>query len=154
MERQRSSHEYHYSVPGIANAAVQRIGLSSNDLSDGSRLDLFDGFARALIEQQRLYQLRYRDRLQHFQPVDPIFTSTCRPTTAEGEDQHCNVSPVIEPTALGPTLGEAIEAYIAAKPQTWTTKTLTAQRLRFGYLSQHLGAEKRLTTITPDHVRR
>ncbi|MEG3181815.1 DUF6538 domain-containing protein [Sphingomonas sp. LT1P40] len=138
---QRALGAYDETVQSIARRALVPAGMRMTDLSSGSRDDLLDGAARALVERERLYQLRLSDRLTPFAPFDPIFA---RPVEAPP-----NTSEVF----VGPTLGEAIDTYLATKRRSWTSKTHVIRTRYLGYLRQHLGDERPLTSIAAPDVR-
>jgi integrase len=122
---------------------VIRNGFSPSDLTEARIADIANGVARALIEQQRLFQMRLDDRLAPFSPVDSLF--------------HSPVANVSSYSALpifkGPTLGEAIQRYLVAYRDVWKIKTFKARTWQLGYLVEFLGARRPIESIRPDDIR-
>jgi integrase len=138
---QRMMGAYDREVKLTATRALAPMKLHMSDLVESTRDDLMDGAARALIERERLYQLRLADRIAPFVPNDPIFAerSVAAPPSA------------IE--VLGPTLGEAIDTYLATKQRSWTRKTHVIRSRYLGYLRQHFGDDRPLASIVAADVR-
>lgn len=57
-------------------------GWSFKDLPEDRRNDLLHGLSRALVEQQKLYLFRLRDRLLPYNMSDPLFLSAINCTSA------------------------------------------------------------------------
>lgn len=129
VRAQRALGAYDREVQLIAQRALAQAGMKVADLSPNSRYDLLDGAARALVERERLYQFRLSDRLAPFVPDDPIFAQ------ASGVPSVSAVAPI------GPTLGEAIDTYLATKQRSWTKKTHVIRVRYLTYLRQHFGED-------------
>lgn len=138
---QRALGAYEREVQITAERALRPLAVRLSELAPSSKDDLLDGAARALVERERMYQLRLNDRLVSFAPKDPLFT---------GLPEHL-VAPVA--IDLGPTLGEAIDTYLAAKKKSWTQKTYTIRVRYLGYLRQHFGDDRSLASIKAADVR-
>ena len=135
VRAQRAVGAYDREVQLIAQRALAPAGMKVADLSPSSRDDLLDGAARALVERERLYQLRLPDRLAPFTPNDPIFAQPSGAPTVPGD------------TPIGPTLGEAIDTYLATKQRSWTKKTHVIRVRYLTYLRQHFGDDHPLASI-------
>lgn len=110
------------------------------------QLDLLNGVARALVEQQLLFRLRMDDRLAPYAPADPLF---------EGVSAAA-AKPVLlanEASETGPTLAYAISEYLNYGRTRWTAKTLNGKIVQLGYLEEYLGPETLLGSITAQDVR-
>nr|WP_066486783.1 site-specific integrase [Sphingomonas sp. CCH9-F2] len=140
LREQRACGNFGAAVHEVAVRALAPTGTLLGDLSPDRRDDILDGAARALIERERLLQLRTSDRLAEFVPVDPLFRAS--PPGANGTSD-----------VLGPTLGEAISEYLETKGKSWTAKTHRSRVSRLSFLQQHFGAERLLATITTADVR-
>jgi hypothetical protein len=76
--------------------------------------DLFEGYARAVIEQQRLFKFRLDDRLATFAPTDALFSDVLG--ASAGALQHgADIDEV--------SVGELAERYLSEKQAAWTAKT-------------------------------
>ncbi|TGX54775.1 hypothetical protein E5A73_04790 [Sphingomonas gei] len=138
---QRMMGVYDREVKLTATRALSPSKLRMSDLAETTRDDLMDGAARALIERERLYQLRLSDRIAPFVPNDPIFAE---PAVA---------APPSAVEVLGPTLGEAVDTYLSTKQRSWTHKTHVIRCRYLGYLRQHFGDERLLASIVAADVR-
>lgn len=136
----RASCNYSHQVKLIAQQALVPTRLELDGLVPELKDDLLDGAARVLIEIERLRQFRLHDRLAKFSPHDPIFQLAARENAPSA-------------SCLGPTLGAAIETYIAIKEHSWTKKTRAIRVRYLGYLREHLGAGKSLAEISSADVR-
>lgn len=132
---QRMMGAYDREVQLTAMRALAPLKLRVPDLSETTRDDLMDGAARALVERERLYQLRLADRIAPFVPKDPIFAELAVEVPLSAND------------VLGPTLGEAIETYLASKQRSWTRKTHVIRSRYLGYLRQHFSGDRSLASI-------
>lgn len=146
---QITGREYEGRIKRRSETALAAHGLSVAVLPHGRRSDLFEGVARAMIEQQRLFLLRLDDRLKEFEPVDPLFST-----------QHLtNSSPVgslpvlKNKQAQGPTLGDALRTYLQSHEKLWARKTHAARVWQLRYLQEFLGADRPLSTVTSHEVR-
>lgn len=143
IEEQRAIGTYSRAVQLAADRALGSTKLLASELTGPSREDLLDGAARALIERERLYRLRLSDRLAPFIASDPIFNQP-----ADGVSGR-NASA----SDIGPTLGDAIDTYLATKQRSWTRKTHVIRTRYLGYLRQHFGDEHLLASINASEVR-
>lgn len=55
-----------------AKAALTRNNVAVDALPETALHDLYDGLARGMVEQQRLFQFRLDDRLSDYQPSDAL----------------------------------------------------------------------------------
>ena len=148
LEGRRSAADFNWQATSIAEESLAKRGLTLASLRPSSRADLLDGSTRALIEMQRLFQLRLFDRLAPFQPNDPLF----QPNPAEHASvQALAATPPVLPTGL--SLGEAVGNYLRAHENRWTKKTHVSRQTRLRFLVEHLGEGVPLSVITADHVR-
>lgn len=141
VRTQRMMGAYDREVKLTATRALAPTKMRLSDLAETSRDDLLDGAARAVVERERLYQLRLADRIAPFVPNDPIFAGravVAQPSMTE---------------VLGPTLGEAIDTYLATKLRSWTRKTHVIRCRYLGYLRQHFGDDRPLASIVAADVR-
>lgn len=120
------------------------------DFNPARRLDFLEGVARALIEQQNLFQLRLTNRLQPFAPTDSLFADLDGPAQSSSPVTAA-VVPVV---AVGPTVAEAAALYLSAGKKRWVRKTHTARVWQIGFLEESLGSTKRLSAVTSHDVRR
>lgn len=115
--------------------------------SSARMIDLQEGVARALIEEQRLFLLRLVDRLSSFSPRDDFFG-------ADVGRVQLTSQKLCEPRKLaGPTVGETVELYLDAGRRKWVAKTLAARRWQLRYLEEHLGSATRLASVGPHDIR-
>lgn len=138
---QRMLGAYDREVKLTATRALAPVKLRMSDLTETSCDDLMDGAARAVIERERLYQLRLADRIAPFVPNDPIFA------------ERAAAGPPLATEVLGPPLGEAIDTYLATKQRSWTPKTHAIRSRYLGYLRQHFGDDRPLASIVAADVR-
>ena len=129
---------------GRNTATRQGIDLETSTLS--GRLNVLSGIARALIEQQRLFQFRLTDRLSTFSPADPLFATLAKPTT-------WTPSPDFEDSSKGPTVGKAISDYLGAHQREWVQKTCQARVWQLRFFEEHVGQDRPLSCVTAEHVR-
>lgn len=131
-----------------ANAICAAQGWSFDSLADGRRHDLLEGLARAVIEQQRVFLFRLRDRLSAYATNDPLFACAinCTPGLPRPHTSPSTVD-------LGPPLREAIETYLSQGKKKWTGKTHAGRVRQLRYVEEHFGPERELSTITGHDVR-
>lgn len=141
VRAQQATGGYDRHVELIAERALKPTAARLVDLPATSRDDLRDGAARAFVERERLYQFRLSDRLAPFTPRDPLFAQSAQGTAAHQQE------------AIGPTLGDAIDAYLAIKKKSWTPKTYVIRERYLGYLREHFGDAQMLCALTPADVR-
>ncbi|WP_296196737.1 site-specific integrase [Sphingorhabdus sp.] len=122
---------------------LTRNGFGQDELSQARIDDIANGVARALIEQQRFFQLRIDDRLAHFSPADSLFVSAALGVTEQG----------VLPTFKGPQLGDAVEKYLSVYRSVWKLKTYKARVWQLGYLVEFLGAQRPIESIQPSDIR-
>ena len=123
---------------------LRRLGIDVGEIGEARLNDLNVGVARALLERDRLFLHRMSERLLPYEPIDPLFQ---RPLN----DQPTTVAPGGS-TVLGPTLGAALDVYLAQGQREWSPKTWRGRKRQLGYLREHLGNEKPMTTITPQDI--
>ena len=57
------------------------------------------------------------------------------------------------PSRAGPTVGEAVDAYIASRKSSWTAKTAVSRVQKLGFLKEHLGPGTILSDISVEDIR-
>ena len=110
--------------------------------------DLFDGYARALVEQQRLFKFRLEDRLSPHSPTDPLFASGNVALAGLLQVEATSDAPPI-----GPRLGELTDYYLDEKRSCWTSKTSKTNAAKIALLVEHFGPGRPVITITPQDIR-
>ncbi|WP_439491331.1 DUF6538 domain-containing protein [Blastomonas fulva] len=138
---------------GDVKEAARRLwttsALASADMSKPDEIDLCEGVARALIEQQRLFLLRLEDRLAPFEPTDPIFASSAPQTTTD----FGSAGNATGADFRGVSVEEAINDYLRYGEKIWVMKTAVARRWQLRYLIEHLGGDRPLSSITVHDIR-
>ena len=127
-------------------------------LPEGRRADLIGGIARALAEEQRLFLFRLQDRIAPYLPTDTLFAGQSGvQLTSQGESagewQLTEQSPMASLPMVGPTVGAAVDEYLAAGTKRWVGKTLSARRWQLGYLVDFFGSATPVTAVTSHDVR-
>jgi integrase len=120
-------------------------GWSTDNLSEASMHNLAEGVARALVEEERHFQFRLRDRLSTYTPVDPIFKEAPAAGLQMAQDA---------PAPIGPNLGDSVNEYLAAFKNRWKLKTYKARAWQLGYLVEFVGADRPISSITKEDIRR
>ena len=126
-----------------AQHALAFRGIDLKLTSPEARARLLDGFARALIEQQRMVMARLQDPLAEYQPRDALFDKSIKAQASHSQ----NVG------EIGPLVEDCIVTYLAAKKPSWATKTYTARTKQLGYLQDFLGREKRIADVSTADIR-
>lgn len=119
-------------------------GWSTNNLSEANMHNLAEGVARALVEEERHFQFRLRDRLSTYTPVDPIFKEAPAAGLQMAQDA---------PAPIGPNLGDSVNEYLAAFKNRWKLKTYKARVWQLGYLVEFVGADRPISSITKEDIR-
>ena len=138
--------------PGVRQRVfdlLARNGISYLDLPEARRVDLANGVARALIEQQSLFILRLEDRFADYSPSDPLFTSGALHSSMKGA-AHAGELQVYQ----GPALGHAVQSYLDAQKKVWKYRTHKARVWQLAYLVEYLGAARPIASIKSDDIRR
>ncbi|MEP2988014.1 MAG: site-specific integrase [Parasphingorhabdus sp.] len=144
--------EYHknllLTIDRQINEELASKGINVADVSVHERETLREGLQRALIEQQRLFKFRLRERLLPYEPLDRLFSS------------DVNFTQVTSPTAnLSPdlseimTLGSAVNKYVSARKSGWTEKTYKDFSRQLNFLVQFFGPDKPLGEIDAQSIR-
>lgn len=118
-----------------ARLAAER-GIDISTASPDRLREICEGVARALVEQQRLFQVRLDDSLTEYAPTDPLFASSMR-----GEDRP-----------VGLIMTELVEEYLRAKKGEWTAKTLRTHEPKLKLLVDFVGNERRAETVTTQEL--
>ena len=120
-------------------------GVELSHLPHARQVDVYEGVARALIEQQRLFIARLWDRLSPYVPDDPLFAA----------EVNCTPSVPVHPSngETGPQSGQAIAAYLQSGRKKWTEKTYAGRVRQLAYLEEHLGADRPITSVTAHDTR-
>lgn len=134
-------------VQAVSNRLLAQHGWSA--LPPGLMRDLSEGVARALAEQQRLYEFRLTDRLMPYKPQDPFFKRSETATAAPPPPVPLPPTPV----KVGPTAREAVDRYIKAKRQSWTRKTPIHRARQLNLFVEHVGEDRILRSVTKDDLR-
>ena len=134
---------------------LPRTGLQPRTSPQHDGAILVRGMARALIEQQNLFLLRLEDRLASFTPADPMFVGLKHDSALVpmGVHPHAQHGQQYHTVPKGPTLANAVEAYLKAKAKAWMPRTLKARTWQLGYLVDCLGGGVPLSSITPADIR-
>lgn len=132
-----------------AERALRAGGFDPDSVPAHLRFDLLHGIARALIEQQRLYEQRLDDRLTPFVSRDGFFAS--QSLVGERHSDLRNAGPVETPT--GPSIAETIDLYLATRERAWEPKTAANRRRQLLLLVDHGGPSARLADLTTDSMR-
>lgn len=127
-----------------ARRVVDAAGVNIDELPDGARLLLLQGVARALIEEHLQFLHRANDRVTPYVLQDPMFRVVA-PQRSVG---------AVSAVSQGPLLGEAIDAYIAAKKGvSWSLKTAVDYERVLRWVGEHFGADTPLNMIAKEHIR-
>ncbi|HXH00493.1 MAG TPA: site-specific integrase [Sphingomicrobium sp.] len=132
-------------INGLAESALSGTAFHLADQSPARRLDLLEGLARAVIEQQRLFMHRLEDRLLPYRPSDELFGARPEIECAGTQNAIRN--------SVGPTLEDAVTLYLEAGAERWRGKTHTSRVRMLSYLVEHVGAARPLMSIEPHDVR-
>lgn len=124
-----------------ASDAMARRGIDLKSIAPEGRARLLNGFTRILIERQRMITRRLLDPLAEYQPQDAIFL--------QGQAVLSTASNM----EIGPTVGQAVSEYLAAKSKVWIPKTARARAVHLGYFVDFIGAEHQLTTVSELEIR-
>ena len=144
LREQLTTRSYAGTVLQEVSRALSAVGLTEAEVGVGTVDRLSDGIARALIEQDRLFLFRMDEGLLPYSPTDPLF-SRKREAPGVGNVQA-------KPTSLGPTVSEAMHAYLEEGERLWSPKTIKSRRRQLAYLVEHLGPDRPLASITPADV--
>ncbi|MCA3080372.1 MAG: tyrosine-type recombinase/integrase [Rhodocyclaceae bacterium] len=148
LQIQTVAEKYDDEVKRLVWTLLTSNGFSHHDISEPRLKDLSNGMARILIEQQKLFLARLEDRFSDYTPVDPLFAQTSNGhSIAATSASSLNVF-------LGPNLGAAVETYLAANKKIWRPRTHTARVWQLRYLVEFVGAERPISSIKPDDIRR
>lgn len=131
-----------------AKAALTRNNVAVDALPATALHDLYDGFARGMVEQQRLFQFRLDDRLSDYQPSDPLFHRQPTPLPAPASPPS-----TATPPEMGPSLGKLVELYLAAKLKIWTPKTAKTNAAKLKLLERYFGHDRSAASLTPPDIR-
>jgi integrase len=148
LHSQSVAEKYDPDVLNRVRRLLTKNGFSQQDIPEPRFMDLANGMARILIEQQRLFLARLEDRFATYTPSDPLFV--------QGHQNHAGAAVAGNNAGkfLGPNLGEAVETYLSANEKVWRYRTHVARVWQLGYLVQFLGAERPISSIKPDDIRR
>ena len=123
-------------------------GWSFEKLAEERKHDLLEGVARAVIEQQRLFILRLDDRLASYVPTDPLFHGEINCTgSVPVADSIIGMQPP------GPTVTEALSAYLDHGKKKWTPKTHAGRCRQLRFFEEHFGPDTSLASINATGVR-
>jgi integrase len=129
-----------------AKRALAAHGVAVDDLPQEAFDDLIEGYARAVVEQQRLFKFRLMDRLSPYTFHDKLLEPVALPPAASGVDGQS--SPL-----SGPSLKEVADHYLKEKRAGWTEKTYRTNSAKLSLMVEHLGASKPIAAVTPQDVR-
>lgn len=138
--------------PPVTSVAVQHAeaaGLDWTAPESSQQLDVLTGVGRALLEQHSLFLFRLEEQLLPYKPTDTLFAEQTKP--AEGALTPLAIA---KPAALGPTMAQVVERYLAhGKAQGWTAKTWKSRQQRMAFLVEHIGPERPIAAVTPADIR-
>ena len=138
--------DFGHPVTTEAERVLRQAGLSVDDVPEARMADLCSGLARALLERDRLFRFRLTERLLPYRPLDPLFQTTAASAPMAA-------FPIQSPALpLGETLGAAIQTYLKEGKAQWSPKTHKDREKKLSYLIQHIGADRVISTITPQDV--
>lgn len=147
MESSIASRNFSRSLLVSASGLCEAHGWSFEALPPERQHDLLEGLSRAIIEQQKLFLFRLRDRLAPYDVSDALFGSEVNCT----ESARAAGSAAAE--VVGPTLENALTAYLDQGKRKWTAKTHAGRKRQLRYVEEHFGPETLLADITPHDVR-
>lgn len=149
LQQRRGDRQYGGDVETLTEQLLGSSGISLAAISPTRRIDLLDGIARALIEQQRMFLQRLDDRLMPFIPSDDLFRDY-----ASHHKSFSAVPVECKPDAVkGVTVGEGISKYLKHGTSAWVSKTLAARKWQLRYLQEHLGEHALLGAVTAHDIR-
>jgi integrase len=143
---QECAHDRTFSglIVATAHEAAEARGVDLTQLPRTRQVDVYEGVARALVEQQRIFLTRLGDRLAPHSVSDPLFAA----------EDHCTGGALRRETELGAKLSSVIAAYLQAGRSKWTEKTLAGRVRQLRFVEEHFGAETSIGAITSHDVRR
>lgn len=146
LQSQLAASDFDGAVMVRAKSVASTHGVDVEAIGPVMHLNLMSGIARALIEQQRLFQFRAEDRLSPFLPVDPLFRRGREPwVRLTAEDCLTRTK--------GPTVAAAIARYLDVGKTKWVRKTYQARVWQLRFFEEHVGPDVPLAAVTSDHVR-
>jgi integrase len=122
-------------------------GWSFENLPEDRQTDLLQGLSRALVEQQKLYLFRLRDRLLPYTISDPLFRGAINCTGS------VNVEVPLAKPSVGPTISDAISTYLDQGRRKWTGKTYAGRIRQLRYVAERFDGNRSLMDITQNDVR-
>lgn len=134
-----------------AKAALTRNKVAVETLPDTALHDLYDGLARGMVEQQRLFLFRLDDRLSDYQPRDALFRNQPVALPSIGSPSTAPANATVQD--MGPSLGKLVELYLAAKRKTWTPKTAKTNAAKLKLLEGYFGHDRSASSLTPPDIR-
>lgn len=134
-------------VTTVARRQTDGFGLPWDEIPDGRQLDILTGVARAMLEQHRLFLFRMEEQLLAYEPRDPLFQSRAPATVATP------TPPPPEKVQVGPLLADVARDYLDRGKRDWTAKTFASREKRIGFLTEHLGGDRPITSVTPADIR-
>jgi integrase len=139
------SRRYPGALLASVSALCEAYGWSFEALPHERQQELLEGLSRAVIEQQKLFLFRLRDRLLPYSISDPLFASEINCTELSSHTR--------ESTSVGPTVEDALNAYLQQGERKWTAKTHAGRKRQLRYVLEHFGSETLLVQIRPHDVR-
>lgn len=137
-----------------AKAALARHSVAVDALPETALHDLYDGLARGMVEQQRLFQFRLDDRLSDYQPSDALFHMQPAPLPAPALPPSTTTATATATAQdMGPSLGKLVELYLAAKRKIWTPKTAKTNAAKLKLLEGYFGHDRSASSLTPPDIR-
>ncbi len=148
LKRQIASGQFEPIIDGMTRSLLARQGVSVTGATPRAQEMTF-GVARALVEQQNKVLFRLDEPLLPYEPTDPLFAAVvpCHETT----NSPAHHSPT-STSVIGLSVAELINEFMKAHKQKWTPKTFKTNRQKLALLQDHLGAERRISTITPHDI--
>lgn len=149
LERQIAASSYKRDVARAVDDALSQRNLQLDDLSATDANKLTNAIARALIENLRLFVHRLDEPVLPYEPVDPLLKGAANaPPPDSTPAPHAGAG-----SGFGSTISALVEAYLAAKRNSWVAKTYANRVRKLALFVEHLGAGTRTSEITPDNMR-
>ena len=148
VAQQLESGAFRHPVTTVADAVLSNAALKGRSLPPARLIDLHTGVARALIERDRLFLYRLDERLLPYQPKDPLFG----PPTNQQFWSAAFAPREEAPQRLGPSIGEAVQTYLAQGRERWARKTFKSRERPLRFLCEHIGDATPLAAVSSSDI--
>ena len=152
IQAQIDNGKYERDIEAAVADVVQGHGADLSSLSKDALQRLSNGIARALVEQQRLFVHKLYEPLLPKEPTDTLFMGPAAQPLAKPVGVP-SIPPADAATSFGSTISAIVEAYLASKRQSWVPKTHVSRSRKLALFVEHVGANRRISEITPDDMR-